>query len=298
MSARREGVLPRPRATVRRRIPLRPAAHHRGERTATRRRYLMCQPYPFDAVEADRPWTDRTSAPLTSRRALMQWGRLYSLYLSLGHDVRLIGPLPGLPDAVRAAATATVVDGRVLGARRGGPAGEAAYLDWFRAQGFTEVRGAVYANEGARDFLATTRWVLAGRRLGSPPEAHREALDYFRRPLISLELADPRFGHLDTALSVLDGDEIMYCPAAFSEVSRDVLAGLFPDALLVDEPDVAAGGLNAVSDGLHVILPEAAVPVMDHLRRRGFRPIGMDLSELVREDGGIKSCTLELGPGA
>ncbi|MEI5523786.1 amidinotransferase [Streptomyces brasiliscabiei] len=296
MSPRREGVLPRPRAVPRRRTPLRPAARHRGERTATRRRYLMCQPYPFDAVEADRPWTDRTSAPLTSRRALMQWGRLYSLYLSLGHDIRLIGPLPGLPDAVRAAAIATVVDGRVLGARRGGPAGEPAYLDWFRAQGFTEVQGAVYANEGARDHLATTRWLLAGRPLGSPPEAHREALDYFRRPLISLELADPRFGRLDTALSVLDGDEIMYCPTAFSEVSRDVLAGLFPDALLVDEAD--AVGLNAVSDGLHVILPEAAAGVMDQLRDRGFRPIGLDLSELVRDDGGIRSCTLELGPGA
>lgn len=298
MSARREGVLARPRAAVRRRTPLRPA-YRRGERTATRRRYLMCQPYPFDAVEADRPWTDRAaSAPLTSRRALMQWGRLYSLYLSLGHDVRLIGPLPGLPDAVRAAAIATVVNGRVLGARRGGPAGEPAYLDWFRGHGFTEVRGAAYANEGARDFLATGSWILAGRRLGSPPEAHREALDYFRRPLISLELADARFPHLDTALAVLDGDEIMYYPGAFSDVSRDVLAGLFPDALLVDEPAAESLALNSVSDGLHVVLPEGAGGAVAPLRDRGFRPIPLDLSELMRGDGGVRSCTLELGPGA
>ncbi|MGJ5827585.1 dimethylarginine dimethylaminohydrolase family protein [Streptomyces ossamyceticus] len=297
MSARREGVLARPRAAVRRRTSLRPA-YRRGERTATRRRYLMCQPYPFDAVEADRPWTDRSSAPLTSRRALMQWGCLYSLYLSLGHDVRLIGPLPGLPDGVRAAATAAVVDGRVLGARRGGPAGEPAYLDWFRTHGFTDVRGAVHANEGARDVLATDRWILAGRQVGSAPEAHREALDFFRRPLISLELADPRFQHLDTALAVLDGDEVMYHPAAFTEVSRDVLAGLFPDALLVDEPAAASPALNAVSDGLHVVLPETAEAVAPALRERGFRPLLLDLSELVRGDGGVKSCTLELGPGA
>lgn len=259
----------------------------------------MCQPYPFDAAEADRPWTDRTAGrALTSRRALTQWGRLYSLYLSLGHDVRLIGPLPGLPDAVRAAATATVVDGLVLGARRGEGDGEPAYLDWFRAHGFTEVRGAAYANEGARDFLATGSRLLAGHRSAGPPDAHREARGYFRRPLISLELADPRFPHLDTALTVLDGDEIMYCPAAFSEAGRDVLAGLFPDALVVDEPDAAAPALNAVSDGLHVVLPEGADRVAAGLRDRGFRPIGTDLSELLRGDGGVRSCTLELGPGA
>ncbi|CAO0826593.1 hypothetical protein SMICM17S_10539 [Streptomyces microflavus] len=71
---------------------------------------------------------------------------------------------------------------------------------------------------------------------------------------------DPRYYHLDTALCVLDAaaDEIMYYPDAFSPGSRAVLRRLFPDALLAREADAAAFGLNSVSDGRHVLLPQAA----------------------------------------
>ncbi|MFD7743815.1 dimethylarginine dimethylaminohydrolase family protein, partial [Kitasatospora sp. NPDC059800] len=118
------------------------------------------------------------------------------------------------------------------------------------------------------------------------------------RPVIGLELIDPRYYHLDTALAVLDGDEIMYHPEAFSAGSRAVLRRLFPDALLVDGADAAVFGLNAVSDGLHVVLPEAAVGLAARLRERGFRPIGMDLSELLKGGGSVKCCTLEIRAAA
>lgn len=91
---------------------------------------------------------------------------------------------------------------------------------------------------------------------------------------------------------MLDGDEIMYDPEAFSAGSRAVLRRLFPDAVLVGGADAEVFGLNAVSDGLHVILPEAASGVMRQLRERGFRPIGTDLSELLKGGGGAKCCTL------
>ena len=53
----------------------------------------------------------------------------------------------------------------------------------------------------------------------------------------ALSLVDPRFYHLDTALAVLDDDEIMYYPAAFDRPSQRVLAPLYPDAILADEAD-------------------------------------------------------------
>ena len=39
-------------------------------------------------------------------------------------------------------------------------------------------------------------------------------------PVVSLELVDPRFYHLDTALAVLDDTTIAYYPPAFSDESR------------------------------------------------------------------------------
>ena len=53
-------------------------------------------------------------------------------------------------------------------------------------------------------------------------------------------------------------------------------------------------GLNVVSDGLNVVLPAAATGFADQLRARRIRPIGVDLSELLKGGGSVKCCTLEV----
>ncbi|MEV6974203.1 dimethylargininase [Kitasatospora sp. NPDC093806] len=266
-------------------------------RTARPRRYLMCRPTHFEVSYAINPWMD-PAKPVDTDLAVAQWERLYRLYGELGHRVDLIDPLPGLPDMVYAANGATVVDGRVLGARfrnaeraAEGPA----YLEWFRANGFA-THDPVHVNEGEGDLLLTDRYLLAGRGFRSVSAGHAEAQEVLGRPVIGLDLVDPRFYHLDTALSVLDGDLIMYYPGAFSAGSRAVLRRLFPDAVLVEEADAEVFGLNVMSDGLNVVLPEAATGVAARLRERGFRPIGMDLSELFKGGGSVKCCTLEIRP--
>ncbi|MER5770048.1 dimethylargininase [Streptomyces sp. NPDC001985] len=276
------------------------AAPHRatGPRVARRRRYLMCRPEFFDVTYAINPWMD-PGKPVDTALAVTEWERLRSLYLELGHEVELIPPLPGLPDMVYAANGATVVGGRVLGARfrdaersAEGPA----HLSWFRERGFTEVREPRHINEGEGDFLVTDSWILAGRGFRSSPESHAEAQEFFGRPVIGLELTDPRYYHLDTALAVLDGDEIMYHPEAFSPGSRAVLRRVFPGALLAGPSEAGVFGLNAVSDGRHVVLPEAATTLAARLRERGFEPIGVDLTELLKGGGSVKCCTLEIRP--
>ena len=259
------------------------------------RHYLMCRPTYFEVSYAINPWMD-PAKPVDTGLAVLQWERLRSLHQELGHRVELIDPLPGLPDMVYAANGATVVDGRVLGVRfrnaeraAEGPA----YLEWFRDRGYLG-HDPVHVNEGEGDFLLTDTCILAGQGFRSAPEGHTEAQEFFGRPVVGLELVDPRFYHLDTALTVLDGDEIMYYPEAFSPASQAVLAELFPEAIQVSEADAEVFGLNAVSDGLHVVLPEAAAGVMAKLRERGFQPIGIDLSELLKGGGSAKCCTLEI----
>ncbi|MFF0432474.1 dimethylargininase [Streptomyces sp. NPDC004327] len=271
-------------------------------RDASPRRYLMCPPTHFKVTYSINPWMDPTK-PVDLPLALAQWEDLRERYRSLGHTVELLEPVPGLPDMVFAANGATVVDGRVLGARFAHPERSdeaAAHLDWFRRNGYPDpdVRVPEHVNEGEGDFAVTSSWILAGRGFRSSPLALDEAQEFFGRPVIGLELVDPRYYHLDTALCVLDDarDEIMYHPAAFSPGSRSVLERLFPDALRVEEEDAAVLGLNAVSDGRHVLLPQAAVGLFQPLRERGFEPLGMDLSELLKGGGSVKCCTQELRP--
>ncbi|MER6916877.1 dimethylargininase [Streptomyces sp. NPDC000594] len=266
------------------------------ERTATPRHYLMCRPDHFEVAYAINPWMT-AGKPVDSELTLLQWESLRDLYLALGHRVDVIEPLPGLPDMVFAANGATVIDGRVLGARfrHTERADEApAHLDWYRSAGYRSIRVPVYVNEGEGDFAVTDSWILAGRGFRCTPEGHQEAQEFFGRPVISLELADPRYYHLDVALAVLDGDEVMYYPEAFTPGSRRVLARLFPDALLVGRADAEVMGLNAVSDGRNVILPETARTLAAQLTERGYHPIGVDLSELLKGGGSVKCCTQEI----
>ncbi len=67
-------------------------------------------------------------------------------------------------------------------------------------------------------------------------------------------------------------------------------------AVLADEADAVVLGLNAVSDGRHVVLPAAAVGLAAQLRDRGYEPIGVDLSELLKAGGSVKCCTMEIRP--
>ena len=61
--------------------------------------------------------------------------------------------------------------------------------------------------------------------------------------------------------------------------------------------DAEVLGLNAVSDGRHVVLPAQATGLAAQLATRGFEPIGVDLSELRKAGGGPKCCTLRLREG-
>ena len=266
------------------------------ERLASPRRYLMCRPEHFDVSYAINPWMD-VARGVDRELALRQWENLRQTYLDLGHEVEVITPEPGLPDMVFAANGGLVIEGRALGARFAHAERRAegpAYLAWLAGAGLKDVTEPVHVNEGEGDFLVVGDLVLAGTGFRTDPGAHTEVQELFGIPVISLQLVDPRFYHLDTALAVLDERTVAYYPEAFSPGSRAVLQRLFPDALLASEADAVVLGLNAVSDGLHVVLPSAAADLAAQLRERGYRPVGVDFGELLKAGGSVKCCTLEI----
>ncbi|MEV6206198.1 dimethylargininase [Kitasatospora sp. NPDC051914] len=265
-------------------------------RTARRRRYLLCPPTHFAVRYAINPWMD-PGQPVDRAAADRQWRRLCAVLRSLGHEVLTLDPLPGLPDMVFTANGATVVGGRVLVARfkHAERAGEAtAHRRWFDRAGFRPVHTATRVNEGEGDLLVAGRRILAGWGFRTTAPAHREAQHLLGLPVVTLRLVDPRFYHLDTALTVLSDDQIMYWPPAFAPTSRRLLASLYPDAIRAGETDAAVFGLNAVSDGRHVVLPRAATGLAAQLHTHGYRPVPVEMPELLKAGGGPKCCTLEL----
>jgi N-dimethylarginine dimethylaminohydrolase len=272
-----------------------PEATTPRSRTASLRRYAMTAPRYFAVEYAINPWMDVT-ASVDADLAVRQWDELRRTYLSLGHTVDLVEPVGGLPDMVYAANGGLVVGDRAVVARFAYPqrTGEAAaYARWMAAHGFDPVH-TDHVNEGQGDLLVAGSMVLAGHGFRTDRLAHAEVERAIGLPVVSLELVDPRFYHLDTALAVLDDTTIAYYPPAFGDDARARIQHLFPDAIEVASADAFVLGLNVVSDGRHVVLPAAATGFAAQLADAGFEPVGVDLSELLKGGGSVKCCTLEV----
>jgi N-dimethylarginine dimethylaminohydrolase len=261
----------------------------------------MCSPEHFTVRYAINPWMDPT-APVDVELALKQWERLRETLLGLGHTVHTLAPEPGLPDMVYAANGAFTIDGVAYGARFAYPqraAEAAAHRAFHLATGWI-FREPTSTNEGEGDFAylpgAHGGLVLAGHGFRTAHAAHAEAQEALGRPVVSLRLVDPRFYHLDTALAALDDANVAYFPGAFAESSRRVLRRLFPDAVLADEEDALAFGLNLVGDGRHVVLNAEASRLASRLAAAGYRPVPIELSELKKGGGSVKCCVAELRP--
>jgi N-dimethylarginine dimethylaminohydrolase len=279
------------------------------------RQYLMCAPEYFDVVYEINPWMD-ASTPVDRGLATRQWRTLVDTYRSLGHVVHELAPQPGLPDMVFAANGSTVVDGRVLGAAFATPqrAAEAAHhLAWHTEHatdmGWTQVCRPEHTNEAEGDFAVLGDVVLAGYGYRTDPRAHAELAELAGVPVVGLRLVDDRYYHLDVALAVLEDGPVLasgvgtpgrgnvaWYPPAFSPSSQAVVRRLFPEAVVAADVDAEVLGLNLVSDGTHVVVPAQAEKLAAQLAERGYVPVPVDLSELLRGGGSIKCCTQELRP--
>jgi N-dimethylarginine dimethylaminohydrolase len=270
------------------------------QRNASPRTILMCRPEYFTVSYRINPWM-HPEDPTDTSLAVKQWEVLYQTYLGLGFDVNLVDPIAGLPDMVYAANGGFVLDNIAYGASFTFPERQPegpAYMDWFRANGF-DVRVPESVNEGEGDFLLVGDVLLAGQGFRSASNSHQELGGIFGREVVSLNLVNPSFYHLDTAIAVLDPEggaaaNIAYLPSAFDEPSLAILRERYPDAIIVTEEDAAVLGLNSYSDGYNVVIAARAKDFERQLRERGYNPIGVDLSELLLGGGGVKCCTLEL----
>jgi len=261
----------------------------------TKPRVLMCRPEHFTVSYRINPWM-HPEDPTDTSLALKQWSVLYETYQELGFQVDLISPIAGLPDMVYAANGGFVLDGIAYGAKfhhvERQPEGPA-YMQWFQQQGF-EVATPREVNEGEGDFLLVGETILAASGFRSDTSSHQEIADIYGREVVSLQLVNPSYYHLDTALAVIDPSTIAYLPSAFDEPSLGVLRERYPDAIIATEDDAAVLGLNSFSDGHNVVIAKRAVSFHRDLQERGYNPIGVELSELLLGGGGVKCCTLEL----
>lgn len=259
---------------------------------------LMCPPDYYGIEYEINPWMD-TRRPADAERARAQWRALYeTLTAKLGLAVELLAPQAGLPDLVFTANAGLVQRGRFIPSRfrfaerrREQPIYEA----WFRAHDYTvfELPEPSYF-EGEGDALWVGETLFAGYRIRTDIAAHRTLGDLVRAEVLSLELVDPRFYHLDTCFCPLGPTQALYYPPAFDDYGRKVIETFVPEPIPIEEPDALTFGCNAVVAGRDVVVQAGCAALERALETRGFAVHPVDLSEFHKAGGSAKCLVLWL----
>ncbi|MBI2850516.1 MAG: amidinotransferase [Chloroflexi bacterium] len=269
-------------------------------------KFLMCPPDYFGIEYEINPWM-RLSNQADLTLARKQWQELYRvLTTELGASVELLKPVKGLPDLVFTA-NAGYVQGDPVSStgqalfvsssfKHKERQGETPFFDaWFQSHGY-QVRklGPDCIFEGAGDALPLGETIFAGYRHRSEICSHQELGDITGRRVLSLELADPRFYHLDTCFCPLDDKTALYFPPAFDTYARKVLSESVPDLVAVSEPSAHRFACNAVVLPGNVVTNTGCADLAKPLAERGYNLRMVELSEFMKSGGSAKCLTLRL----
>ncbi|HEX2614236.1 MAG TPA: hypothetical protein VHL10_01980, partial [Nitrososphaera sp.] len=216
---------------------------------------LMCPPKYFDIEYEINEWMD-TSNPVEHKRAAAQWQKLHEIYSQqLGWDVQIIEPVKGLPDMVFTANGGLVLKGKVVLPRFRYPQRQAEtgqFKKWFEGAGYYDLFLPAHNFEGEGDAFAWHDMLFAGYPFRSEVKAHREVAGFLGLKPVSIEQINPRFYHLDTALTFINDEAVAIYPGAFSDKSLALIHRLVPKVIEATEEDAMTYGLNAMTDGQNI----------------------------------------------
>ena len=153
--------------------------------------------------------------------------------------------------------------------------------------------------EGAGDALFVGDRLFCGTGFRTDRASHRPVGRILEVEVVSLELVDPRFYHLDTCFCPLDANDS-------DRRAGGVLAGIrAADPSARPEPDRGARSrsppgfaCNAMPLGDQVISSLTIAQLAEPLRAAGFTVVPMAMGEFLKAGGGVRCLSLPLGVGS
>lgn len=262
---------------------------------------LMCPPTYFTVAYAINPWMQEAE-PCDENLAKHQWETLYkTITEQAGADVALLTPEPGVPDLVFTANAAFVYNDTAVIAHYKHPerrAEEPICVKWFEENGFKAVQMPDHIFfEGAGDALIWQDRVFAGYKTRTDIASHSLLTAATDLPVLSMELINERYYHIDVCLCPLQDGHLIYSPDSFDEYGRAVIEANVPAKKLIPvSPEEAARfACNAVNIGDTVIFNQGSPELTKDLQDRGFQVLSVDLSEFLKAGGSSKCLTLRIG---
>lgn len=256
---------------------------------------LMCRPFHFDVTYDINPWMENQIGQVDKVKAIAQW---YSLMDAISRvvPIKIIDGVADLPDLVFTANAGLVYNQTVIlskFSKSQRQPEELHFKKWFEHNNYSVVQPINYY-EGEGDHLIDSQgrhWVGTGFR--TVREATAELDQLLNVKVNSLELADPRWYHLDTCFCPLPNGELLWYPGAFTKQSQKLIKKLFNKKIAISESDALAFSCNAVCIGQHIFLPQNT-EVTNMLKTLGYIVREFDLSEFLKAGGAAKCLVLHL----
>lgn len=262
---------------------------------SARRQLLLCPPDHYGIEYEINPWMHRQQNADT-KLAARQWAGLRDKLGEFGCEVQLLAPQPNLPDLVFTANAGLMVGKKFIPSHFRHPerqGEEPHFIRWFTERGFEIVRlpGELFF-EGEGDALYAGDALICGYKFRSDIRSHQFVADQLNCLVISVELVDDCFYHLDTCFCPLNADTAMWFPGAFDEYGQRAIRNHIPNLITVAPDEAVHFACNAVVVGRNVVLPEGCPKLYAELAAHGFQTHPVPMTEFIKAGGACKCLTL------
>lgn len=256
---------------------------------------LLCPPDHYGIEYEINPWMSRARGAEISI-AQAQWKGLHTKLTELGARIHLIPGKERLPDMVFTANAGLAVGRKFVPSnfRHEERSGEAPlFAKWMEDQGYEVVwlPPNLYF-EGEGDALFGGDALFCGYKFRSDIQSHRAVAEIFGCLVISVELVDPRFYHLDTCFCPLPDGGAFWFPQAFDEYGQRAIREHIADLIDVPEEEAVHFSCNAVVLDRDIVLPEGAPKLVEKLGARGYRCHPLPMTEFLKAGGACKCLTM------
>ncbi len=266
------------------------------------RRVLLTTPDHFDVQYVINPHMEGHVGAVDPAAARRQWEALRAAYERLGLAVEVVEGQAGLCDMVFCAnqtlpylapdGTRGVVPGRMRASQRRDEVPHV--VAFFRGRGY-HVERLPDDLDGDFEGMGDALWhpgrflLWGGYGFRTDPGVYACLARRLGLRVLALALDDPDFYHLDTCFCVLDARSVMIYPGALRPEGLALIRRCFER--IVTAPEDEARRLLACNahcpDGRHVLIQRGCDETCRRLRRAGFLPVELDLSEFLKAGGSV-----------
>lgn len=261
---------------------------------------LMCSPDYYGIKYEINPWMN-IEIQADYSLAKKQWENLYNILKhKLNVDIQLVESREDVPDMVFTANAALIYENKAIISKFKYPQRqheEKYFAEWFKKIGYEVIILPENMNfEGAGDALFLGNTLYAGYVPRTDISSHLYISELLNIQVISFELVNKNFYHLDTCFCPLKGGYLIYYPKAFDEYANRIIENSVPPEkrIIVNDEEASSFTCNAVNIGNAVITNTTTERFANLLREKGFKHFQIDLSEFMKAGGASKCLTLKI----